>query len=62
MVLHSFVLNTVYVMFVCFTVHNAKHNPSNNYEIYHRKWRFSIVMGFPNASENEFYSFGNLVI
>ena len=26
----SFVLNTVYIMFVHFNIHNAKHNPPNN--------------------------------
>ena len=26
----SFVLNTVYIMFVHFNIHNAKHSPPNN--------------------------------
>ena len=30
--------------------------------MYHRKWRFSIFMGFQNANENEFHGFGNLAI
>ena len=33
-----------------------------NYKMYHRKWHFSIFMGFQNANENELHGFGNLVI
>ena len=30
-------------------------------KMYHRKWRFSIAMGFQNANENEFHGFGKSV-
>ena len=33
----SIVLDTIYVMFVHFTIYNTKHNPPKNYKIYHEK-------------------------
>ena len=33
----SFLLSTVYVMCVHFTIYNTEHNPPNNYKIYQQK-------------------------
>ena len=49
-------------MFLHVTMCNTKYKSPKNYELYLRKWRFSNIMGFQNASENEFYGFVKLVV
>ena len=59
-------LDTVYVIFVHFTIYNTRHNPPNiikyiDENIVVRLFDYSI-MGIENANEKEFRGFGNLVI
>ena len=49
-------------MFVHFTSYNTKHNPPENHKMECQKYCFSIGMGFQITHENEFHTFGNLVI
>ena len=49
-------------MVVYITIYNTERNPSKNYKMCNRRWRFSFAMGFQNASENVAHGFGNLVI
>ena len=53
------VLNIVCVMFVHFTIYNAKHNPPKSHK---NGTEAMFFMGFQNANENVHQGFGNLVI
>ena len=56
-------------MFVHFTICNTMHNPTKCLT-YHRKWCFSMIVGFQNENENEteneneneLHGYGKLVV
>ena len=55
----SFVLSTVFVIYVHFAIYNVKHDPP---KYFFENNVFIILWGFQNANENVLHGFGNLVI
>ena len=62
-ILKHVVFNTVYFMFVCFTICNSIHNlPKVIKYSMENSVVCSISMGLQNVNKNVFHAFGNLVI
>ena len=49
-------------LFILLLIINTKQNLPKTYKVYHQKYRFSIILWFQNANENEFLKFGYLAL